>query len=461
MATSLRARLLLSYGLLVAVLTCLYSVGALVGILRNPLVYASTAQQLRDAQRAANAPSAQLSALATGTDSASLGQLAARLNTRLVVVQEDGSLLADSQAGAAPALRTPAVRLKLFAQRNEVAFLRDDSNRLWLVLVQTLDSQSYLILAVQRPRLALIEMFSNELVRPALLAGMIGLVAAMLVAFGMAQWISTPLQRIGQAADAVAAGHYRPIPLEGPQEVRRLAHSFNHMARRVQDSLQSQRELVANVSHELKTPLTSIQGFTQAILDGVAQTPEEIQQAAAVIQSEANRMGRLAQDLVTLARMENGAGSLQRAPLDLSVLLRSVVERFQPQAAQAGVQLELALGDLPALVADGDRLVQVFANLLDNAIKYSPAGGRVTVEARRQASAAVEIRVADTGKGIPPAERERIFQRFYRADATRPGAGLGLTIARQIVVAHGGSIQVENNPPHGSLFSVILPIRPG
>ena len=180
-----------------------------------------------------------------------------------------------------------------------------------------------------------------------------------------------------------------------------------------------------------------------------------------MIQSEANRMGRLAQDLVTLARMENGAGSLQRAPLDLSVLLRSVVERFQPQAAQAGVQLELALGDLPALVADGDRLVQVFANLLDNAIKYSPAGGRVTVEARRQASAAVEIRVADTGKGIPPAERERIFQRFYRADATRPGAGLGLTIARQIVVAHGGSIQVENNPPHGSLFSVILPIRPG
>ena len=455
MAASLRTRLLLSYGLLIAVLMCLFSLGSLAGLLRNPLVYESTAQQLRTAQRAINSHADLLAALSSAPDAARVKQAAGLLNVRVVLAGADGTVLADSQSGVA-ALRTQPVRLRLLAQRNEIAFLGDDANRLWLVLVQAIGEGPYLVLAVSRPRLVIFELFNNEFLRPVILTGLTGLGLAVLIALGMAQWISAPLRRIGRAADAMAAGQYTPIPLEGPTEVRHLAASFNHMVQRMQDALQSQRDLVANVSHELKTPLTSIQGFTQAILDGVAQTPQEVRQAAEVIFNESNRMSRLVQDLVTLARLEAETEDLARAPLDITALVGGVVEKFRPQAAQAGVQLDLEAPDLPRLVGDGDRLVQVFSNLVDNAIKYTPAGGavRVCVQAHGKG---VEVRVADTGVGIRPAERERIFQRFYRADHSRPGMGLGLAITRQIVLAHGGKIHVEENLPHGSVFVVELP----
>ena len=461
MAASLRTRLLLSYGLLIAVLMSLFSAGSLVSLLRNPLIYESSAQRLRNAQRVATTHADRLAAISSDVGAAQMEQFANQLNTRLALVRADGTVFADSESGSAPSLRIPPVRLKLMAQRNEIAFLRDDSNRLWLALVQAIDAQSFLVLAVNRPRLAIVELFNNEFLRPALLTSLIGLGLAILIALAMAQWISAPLKRIGQAAEAVAAGHYELIPLEGPAEVRRLADSFNRMAQRVQDALQSQRELVANISHELKTPLTSIQGFTQAILDGIAQTPQEIHQAAEVIFNEANRMSRLVQDLVTLARLEAKTGDLQRASIDIAALARGVVEKFLPRAAQANVQLALDTPDLPWLVGDEDRLVQVLSNLVDNAIKYTPAGGVVRINIRPRNGRGVEIRVADTGVGIPPADRERIFQRFYRADLSQPGMGLGLAITRQIVLAHGGNIRVEENLPHGSVFVVDLPAAAG
>jgi signal transduction histidine kinase len=259
--------------------------------------------------------------------------------------------------------------------------------------------------------------------------------------------------RTADAAEPVLA-----IPLAGPAEVRRLAETFNRMVRRVQEAQQSQRDLVANVSHELKTPLTSIQGFTQAILDGVLQTPEEIHQAAQVIFDESSRMSRLVQDLVALARLESGAADLQRAPLDLTALLQGVAEKFRPQVAQAGLRLRVDLEALPWGMGDADRLAQVFSNLVDNAIKYSPPGAEIVLQAR-QKDAAVEVRVADSGPGVKPADRERIFQRFYQSDGARPGMGLGLAITRQIVLAHGGAIRVEPGAQGGSVFVVTLPAR--
>ncbi len=456
MATSLRTRLLLSYGMLIVTLMCLFSAGSMVSLLRNPLVYESAAQQLRTAQRVVNANPEQMAALSAIPDAELVEQAANRLDVRVVLVRGDGTTLTDSRAALSPPLRIRPVLLKVLAQRNEIAFQRDESNRLWLVLLQPIDGENYLVLAVNRPRLKVVQVFTSEFFRPILLTGLVGLALAVLIALGLAQWINAPLKHLGRAADAVAAGEYQSIPLSGPIEVRRLENSFNHMTRRVQDAMQSQQDLVANVSHELKTPLTSIQGFAQSILDGVSQTPDEIRQAVEVIFNEAGRMRRLVQNLVILARLEAEIADLQRGPVDISLLVRDVAEKFRPQADQADVQLDLDVPDLPGLEGDGDRLVQVITNLVDNAIKYTPAGGVVCIDAFPCGSG-VEIRVVDTGPGIPSADRERIFRRFYRVNQSQPGTGLGLAITRQIVVAHGGTIRVEDNHPQGSVFIVDLP----
>jgi signal transduction histidine kinase len=229
------------------------------------------------------------------------------------------------------------------------------------------------------------------------------------------------------------------------------------MVQRVQDAQQSQRDLVANVSHELKTPLTSIQGFAQSILDGVSQTPGEILQAAQVILGEANRMNRLVQDLVILARLEAGIVALQREPVNISALVRATVEKFRIQVAEAGLQLSVDVTEAAWVVGDADRLMQVLSNLLDNAVKYTPAGGLVRVSVQAQ-EGLVRVRVVDTGIGIEPVDRARIFERFYRADRdrSRAGMGLGLAITRQIVLAHGGAICVDPNFPQGCIFTLDL-----
>jgi len=457
MASSLRKRLLLSYGLLIALIICIISLGSLISLLRNPLIYEGSALRLRNAQRVMTFDSLLFDTLPLDQKVTQLQLIASQNSTRMVLVNTSGDIIFDSEAGSSPAMRTPLTRMKIMAQRNEITFLRDVSNRMWLVLVQEIDPQTYLMMAVKRPRLAVVELFTNDFLRPTILASLIGLGLAIAVAIAMANWISKPLKRIGEAADAVAAGNYEQIPLEGPDEVRRLASSFNSMSQRVRDALESQRELVANVSHELKTPLTSIQGFTQAIMDGVIRTPEEIRQAIGVISTETNRMSRLVQDLVTLARLETKTGDLLREPVDLVVLTRDVLAKFTPMAAKANLNLQLYAPELLSVTGDGDQIVQVLSNLVDNAIKYTPNGGSVNVNLAPQVGGGAEIRIADTGIGIAPADRERIFQRFYRADHSQPGTGLGLAIAKQIVLAHGGEIHVEENQPHGSVFVVNLP----
>lgn len=460
MIASLRSRLLITYGLLITVLICLFSVGALASLLRNPLVYDNAASRLRSAQNLVNTQTDILNSLTSNPDLDQLNQAALRLNTRVIILSNDGSLIADSQAGSAAALHTQPLRMIFLSQRNEIAFLRDESNRLWLVLVQPVKNSAYLVLAVSRPHLDIIELFNNEFFRPLFLTGLIGLVLAVLLAFALAKWISSPLNHISRAVDDVTSGQYKTISVSGPNEVRSLANSFNSMVKRVDDTLQSQRDLVANVSHELKTPLTSIQGFTQAIMDGVSQTPDEISQAANVIFSEANRMNRLVQDLVTLARLEGENLELQNEQVDTATLIRGVTERFRPLIEQEGLQFSMDIPDLPSLKMHEDRLTQVISNLLDNAINYTPSGGSIGISIVLR-DKSIEIRVADTGMGIPSVERERIFQRFYRANHSHPGTGLGLAITRQIVKAYGGSIHVEDNQPKGSIFVVILPCMNG
>ncbi len=464
MLASLRARLWLTYLLLIAAILGVIGISLFVFVIRVT-GYAAAENRLRVA---ASVLTARVEDQANPGPEA-LARIAARIDTnqkvRILVVDADGAVGLDTRAGSArgfPALKPP-FQVQADDQLSP-QFIRDASGASWLYRIQPFDDTRYLVVALPRPRVNvnLQALLRDEFILLGLRTGAVALALSLVLVFVMGWWISNPLRKIAAAAGSVAAGDAHPIPLEGPTEVKQLASAFNEMAVRVQTGLQSQRDFVANVSHELKTPLTSIQGFAQAILDGTASTPEALRQAAGVISDEAGRMNRLVLDLLILARLEGGTANLQRVPLDLAALLAGAAERLTPQAKAAQVSLQVAVQPLPELTGDGDRLAQVFTNLLDNAIKYTGAGGVVRLTAERR-SDFVEVSVADDGPGLSPEDQARIFERFYQADKSRRGGagrgvGLGLAIAREIVAAHGGTIQVTSAPGKGSTFVVRLPI---
>jgi signal transduction histidine kinase len=318
-----------------------------------------------------------------------------------------------------------------------------------------------------------------------LVAGLVALVLSALLALLIARSVARPLRQMALAAEAIATQDYdQKLDIQGPEEVRVLAESFEAMARQVQASQQAMRDLVSNVSHDLKTPLTSVQGFAQALLDGAAQDEEARRRAASVIYEEAGRMVRMVEDLLELARMEAGQVVLERRPLDLKSLVDGAARALAPLAAQKGVTLTVDVPDLPPITGDGDRLLRMLTNLLDNALKFTSTGDRVHVRAQvvqgqappRRSGAStgpegstlislgkgfVEVSVADTGRGIPAEDLPRIFERFYQVDKARSalrGSGLGLAIAKQVVEAHNGWIGVESVAGVGTRFTVALPL---
>ncbi len=202
------------------------------------------------------------------------------------------------------------------------------------------------------------------------------------------------------------------------------------------------------------------QGFAQAILDGAANTPEMLQQAARVIYDEAMRMARMVQDLLDLARLDSGIADMRRETISLAPLLEGLIIQFTPQAQAAQVTLDVHLMPLPPVIGDPDRLSQAVANILDNAIKFSPAGGKVYLSAVSKGKE-VEIAIVDEGPGIPPEDIPRIFEGFFRtpnAKRVEPyGTGLGLPLVKRVVEAYGGRIQVESEPGKGSEFTFTFP----
>jgi len=322
-------------------------------------------------------------------------------------------------------------------------------------------SHEKLVFAALEPRNATLTWARNNLTAPLLWAGLAALILSILLALLVSRSIAAPLQRVAGAAEAIARGETGTrAPVSGPAEVQSLARSFNAMADQVEATQQSQRDFVANVSHELKTPLTSIQGFSQALLDGTASTPETTARAARVIHEEAERMRRMVDELLVLARFDAGQIVMARDSVELVPLLRGCVEKLSPQAQAAGVDLELDVPDQLSITGDADRLAQVFANLLDNALAHTPAGGKVTLAARpADEGRTVEVTVTDVGGGIPAEALPRVFERFYQVDKSRQrgrGAGLGLAITKEIVEAHGGVITAESVVGLGSKFTVRL-----
>jgi signal transduction histidine kinase len=357
---------------------------------------------------------------------------------------------------------------------------KDDKNQTWLFVGRpatlrqntAVRRQEWIVFTAHEPDRR--QWFGEHLARPLILAGGIGLILSALLAWLISRSVARPLQQVADAAHAIAQGDYdQTAPVSGPTEVRHLAQDFNTMTRQVRASRDAQRDFVANVSHELKTPLTSIQGYSQAILDGTAADAETVGRSAAIIHDEAGRMGRMVAELLDLARIESGQIVMRREPVDLGSLLGNLVERFRLRADESGTELTAQVADIPSVTGDGDRLAQVFSNLLDNALKHTPQGGRVTLKAKpltpsgvrrlgKSWPSGVEVAVSDSGQGIPPEDLSRVFERFYQVDKSRRhtgGVGLGLAITREIVEAHGGSIKAESIVGLGTRFTVVLPVR--
>ncbi|KXK52575.1 MAG: putative two-component histidine kinase [Chloroflexi bacterium OLB13] len=232
------------------------------------------------------------------------------------------------------------------------------------------------------------------------------------------------------------------------------------MTHEVQSTQQSQRDFLANVSHDLKTPLTSIQGYSQAIIDGAVREPAV---AAEVIYSEAGRLTRMVSELTDLARLQAGHVALHLDRIDLSSLVGALSQRLEVVAQKKQVQLNVITPGRLIVTVDGDRLAQVITNLISNAINFTPEGGHIDIGLRALDNG-VEIAVRDSGIGIPAAELSRVFERFYQVDKARGprrGTGLGLAIAKEIITAHGGRIHAESaGEGHGTTFVVWLPITP-
>ena len=235
------------------------------------------------------------------------------------------------------------------------------------------------------------------------------------------------------------------------------------------------KDFVANVSHELRTPLTSIKGYVEALLDGGKDDPETSVRFLDIILKQSDRLNLILEDLLQLSKIESGQVQFKQEPLHIGSVVDRTIAMIKPLADKKQHRLQAQVdADLPLINGDQERLVQVLANLLDNAIKYTPEGGQITVSARRIPASAgrtadgsgegVELTVTDTGIGIPEKDRPRVFERFYRVDKARSrelgGTGLGLAIVKHIVEGHGGHIRVEGNVPNGSRFVVWLPTEP-
>jgi signal transduction histidine kinase len=295
------------------------------------------------------------------------------------------------------------------------------------------------------------------------LAGGLAFFASVFAAGLIARSITRPLREITTASEEMAKGRYdQRIPSYGGEEVSRLASAFNEMAHQVGLSYRTLRDFLANVSHELKTPLTSIQGFSQAMTDGSLQRPEDYTEAARIINDEAVRMRGLVDDLLYLSQVEAGEIVMHFDRFLPNELLLSTVERFDRRARQGDIRLLVQTTPTPEIEADARRIEQALANIVDNAVRHTPAGGAVTLRSSAD-DGHVRFAIHNTGSVIPPEHLSRIFDRFFQGDPARARAdgntGLGLAITREIVEAHGGSVDVTSSAEAGTEFVITLPAQ--
>jgi signal transduction histidine kinase len=288
----------------------------------------------------------------------------------------------------------------------------------------------------------------------------LALLAGVLVTAGLAWYLSgrltRPVRRLAQAADEVAEGHYdTPVPtVSGRDEIADLADSFRQMTQRLSEAEELERNFLMTVSHELRTPLTAIRGHVEALREGLADNPEGRAASLDVIAAEAGRLERLVGDVLDLAKLDTRRFTVLREEVDMARLLERAYAVFGEEAKRRDIDYSQEVAADPVIVSDGDRVLQIITNLLANAFRWTPDGGRVDLRLSAE-DGRIHVAVEDTGPGIGLDEQERIFRPFWTHDGK--GTGLGLAIARELAVALGGRIELNSEVGRGSRFELVLP----
>ena len=314
---------------------------------------------------------------------------------------------------------------------------------------------SYLIVA--KPKAELRETWLTLLWRLAL-----AFLASLVVVGGLAWYLSRrltePVLALSRAMDQVAEGHYDvDVPqVPGKGEIGHLTERFREMAAKLAESEQRERNFLMSVSHELRTPLTAIRGHVAALREGVVTDPELADASLEIVADEAERLGRLVGDVLDLAKLNAHRFTVLTEEVDMGRLLERAYATFADEARRRGIEYTQEADGAPVIVSDGDRVLQIISNLLSNAFRWTPDGGKVDL-ALQSANGTVTVDVADTGPGIAQDERERIFRPFWSHDGQ--GTGLGLPIARELAVALGGRIELDTEMGKGSRFRLVLPAR--
>lgn len=397
-------------------------------------------------------------------------QLSSQLETRIRILDNQGTVLVDSQPAGQPAELDgdPLVAQALAGQSaSRVDESEGDQPAMHLALPVELEGRIVAVVYLSQP-LRDVAAVLYDLRNRWLLSTAIAVVLAGIVGLLLSRAIAWPVRRLTTAARGVAQGQLeQEVPVTSRDELGQLSQTFNEMTARLRAARQMQVDFVANVSHELRTPLTSIKGLVETLRAGAVDDYTVRDDFLATVEQETDRLIRLVNDLLLLSRVDSAALTLKREAIELAPLLQTVIDRLTPQAEAKGLILRLEIdATTPPAWVDRDRLEQVLVNLLDNALKYSPPGGRVTVRVRRAEEQAVRVEVQDEGIGIPPEALARIGERFYRADKARArvggggGSGLGLAIARSLVEAHGGRLWLESEEGRGTVVTLALPTKP-
>jgi two-component system OmpR family sensor kinase len=289
------------------------------------------------------------------------------------------------------------------------------------------------------------------------LAFLVALVVVGVLGFYLSRRLTRPVLALSHAMDQVAAGQ-RDIQLPsvpGGGEIDHLTERFREMTTKLAEAEELERNFLMSVSHELRTPLTAIRGHVAALREGVVTDPELTQASLAVIAEEGERLGRLVNDVLDLAKLDAHRFTVLTEEVDMSRLLERAYSTFTEEARSRGIDYSQELDGAPVIVSDGDRVLQIISNLLANAFRWTPDGGRIEL-ALESRNGSVAVDVADSGPGIAPGERERIFRPFWSTDGQ--GTGLGLPIARELAVALGGRIELHSEIGRGSRFRLVLPL---
>jgi signal transduction histidine kinase len=321
----------------------------------------------------------------------------------------------------------------------------------------TLGDETFGAIVVAKPRAELQERWM-DLTRRLGLAALAGLGLALVLVWYLTRRVTKPLLALSSAADEVAERRYAAELPESrsSDEIGHLTERFREMTERLAEAEAYERNFLVRVSHELRTPLTAIRGHVAALQEGLADDPEAVEASLEVIRAAVDRLARLVGDLVDLARLEAHSFTLEEQEVALQQLVEQGYQSFAEEARRRQIRYQLELGADPVVNTDGDRVLQVVSNLLSNAFSWTPDGGSISL-ALSQANGAVSVVVTDSGPGIPPGDRERVFRPFVTDNGS--GTGLGLAISRELAQALGGDLKLDSVVGRGSRFELRLPVR--